>query len=97
MELIIAIVGSGALSAVISGVFALINNRMKKNDAMSKGLRMALYFEFRTSALQKIAEGQITPDDLEAMIEGYNAYKALGGDGFCDELMRKCQQLPMRK
>lgn len=37
MEIVIAVLGSGALSAVISGVFGLLQTRRKRNDGVTAG------------------------------------------------------------
>ncbi len=43
----------------------------------------------------KIHEGSISSDELEDLTALHSSYKELGGNGFCDKLMKKVNQLPI--
>ena len=42
-DIVIAVLGSGALSAVISGVFGLLQTRRKRNDGVTAGVQQLMY------------------------------------------------------
>lgn len=91
--IIVAVLGSGVLSTLITIVANAIRDRKKSEDDIRAGVRMSLYFQFRDHALGYIRDGEIDADDLKILVETYNTYKRLGGDGFCDHLMELCNDL----
>ena len=91
-EIIIAILGSGALSAGISAIVAAINNRERKKHGVSAGTRMILY-----DRIKYIAEGEIEADALEDLIEMHRIYHdELDGNGYLDTLMAQVKQLHIK-
>lgn len=91
--IIVAVLGSGVLSTLITITANAIKDRRKNVDDIRAGVRMSLYFQFRDHALSYLREGVIDADDLKILVETYNTYKRLGGDGFCDHLMELCNNL----
>ena len=43
MEIFAAVLGSGALSALISGIFALVRDKKAQKDGVRAGVRQLLY------------------------------------------------------
>ena len=70
VEIIIAILGSGALSALISGLFGIIHDRRAKKDGVRAGVRQLLYDKIKSLGRKYITDDQITSDDLEDLIDG---------------------------
>ncbi len=93
--IIIAVIGSGALSAFISGVFLLINNHQKAKTGIEKGVQLLLLGELKRSGNEYIRDKEISTEDLEAFNETYNTYKQLNGNGFADTLIAKVRALPL--
>lgn len=97
MEIIIAIIGSGALSAFISGMFTSINNRKKKEDGVSKALRQLLYNQIKEKGKTYISNGYITAEELEDLTATHSIYHDdLGGNGYLDSLMAAVRGLTLR-
>lgn len=92
-QIIVAVLGSGALSTLTAITANAINDRKTKDDDIRAGVRMSLYYQFRDHALSIIREGEVDADDLQMLQETYDIYKRLGGDGFCDSLMTRCKSL----
>ena len=90
--IIIAIIGSGALSAVISGVFGLIQSRQRRKD----GVRVMLYDRIKHLGRKYIAEAEISAEDLEGLIAMHTIYPELDGNGFLDRLMDQVKGLPIQ-
>lgn len=92
-EIIIAIIGSGALAALISGVFGLIKDRRVKNTATGTALQQLMYDRIKYLCKAHLSRGQIASNDLEDLIKMHEAYHKLGGNGFLDELMDSVMRL----
>lgn len=93
-ELIIAVIGSGALSAVISGVFTLILRRKQREDGVSAGVRQLLYDRIKYLCKEHIARGYIASNDLEDLSRMHKIYHDdLDGNGFLDDLMAEVRRL----
>ena len=94
VEIIIAILGSGALSAFISGIFVLIRDRKAKNDGVRAGVRQLLYDKIKCLGRAYIADGEITPEDLEDMINMHRIYHdELNGNGYLDHVIEEVKKL----
>lgn len=95
--IIIAIISSGALSALVSGVFTLIVNRKSKETAERKAMRLIMYRSIKQDAKTYIERGYVRPDELEDIVAYHNCYHGdLGGNGFLDSLMEKIKRLPVQ-
>ena len=96
-ELVIAIIGSGALSALITGLIHLREQKLKKDDGVKAGVRILLYDRIKKLGLTYIQQGYITADaleDLEHMHEIY--HRELSGNGYLDSIMNLVRRLPIR-
>jgi hypothetical protein len=107
-ELILAMVGGGALTAVINNLTQLllhkINRKATKEDreaifeSQLKGALCNLFYErIHHLADKYIDANEIRIGDLEALIKLHTSYKNdLGGNGFLDELMSRVKELPTK-
>ncbi len=94
MEIIIAILGSGALSALISGIFGYFRDRKTKNDGVRAGVRQLLYDKIKSLGKEYITIGEITSEDLEDMINMHRIYHdELNGNGYLDHVMEEIKKL----
>lgn len=95
--IIIAIISSGALSTLISGIFNLWSARKKSNDGVRAGMKMLLYDRIKHLGKAYISRGSITTDELEDLTEMHRIYHYdLDGNGFLDTLMNNVQKLPIK-
>lgn len=91
---LIAIVSSGALSAVISGGFSLLLQRKRKDTGISAGVRQLLYDRIKYLCKEHIRRGYIASNDLEDLLRMHKIYHDdLEGNGFLDELMAEVHKL----
>lgn len=94
MEIAIAIIGSGALSALISGLFSVLNNRNQKETNEQAGLMALLYDRIKYLCKEHIARGKIASNDLEDLERMHQIYHdKLNGNGFLDDLMKAVREL----
>lgn len=94
--IIIAIIGSGALSALISGIFGLIKDKGKKKGGVAEGVQLLLYDRIKYLGKHHIANGQIDSDDLEDIVRMWECYhNDLNGNGYLDGIMSQVKALPI--
>lgn len=91
-EIVIAIIGSGALSALVSAIFNHIEKRHDKNDAIN----LLLYHDLKTECKEYIALGHIDGDSLEVLTKMHSVYHKRGGNGYLDKLMDEVNKLPIK-
>lgn len=94
-QVIIAIIGSGALSAVISGLFQVLAKKNEKKSASGKALLALLWDSTDSLGQRYIEEGSITADELHRILTMFEAYKGLGGNGYMDTLIDNVKRLPI--
>lgn len=96
-EIIIAIIGSGALSAAVSAIVAAVINHAKRKHGVSAGTQVLLYDRIKFLGKHYIADGEIAAEDLEDLIEMHRVYHdELAGNGYLDTLMEQVKKLPIK-
>lgn len=96
MDLYIAIIGSSALAALISGVFNTIKDKKSCKDGVREGVRQLLYDRIKFLGQKYIAAGEISAEDLEDLIDMHKIYHSqLGGNGFLDKIMERVKILKL--
>ena len=96
--IIIAIIGSGALTALITNIFNIYRDRKSHEDGIAEGVQLLLYDRIKYLCKGYISLGQIAPDDLEdlsRMWECYHNPDGLNGNGYLDSLMQAVRRLPI--
>ncbi|HNX13850.1 MAG TPA: hypothetical protein PK854_12300 [Oscillospiraceae bacterium] len=97
MEIFAAILGSGALSALISGVFALVRDQRAKKDGVRAGVRQLLYDKIKYLGRKYAAAGEVSEEDLEDLIDMHKIYHdELCGNGYLDHVMAGVRALPAK-
>lgn len=95
--IVIAILGSGALSTLVTCLFNYLQSKNKKEDGIQAGVRMLLYDRIKTRGKRYIAAGEITTEELNDLISMHKIYhNELGGNGFLDTLMSQVRELPLK-
>ena len=97
--IVVAIISSGALSTLISGLFNLWQMRKKKQDGVREGIKILLYDRIKHLGKAYIERGYITAEELEdltTMHEIYHDPDGLNGNGFLDAIMRNVKALPIK-
>ncbi len=94
MTIIIAIISSGALSAVISGIFSLVQSRKKKSDGVTAGVQQLLYDRIKYLCKAHLERGIIASNDLDDLERMHKIYHDdLNGNGFLDDMMEAVRRL----
>lgn len=97
VTIIVAIIGSGALSTIINQICTYFNKKEEKKSGTSEGMRLILKDRLRFLCLRYIEQGWIYEDELEDLIVMHDCYhNKLNGNGYLDELMNRVKKLEIR-
>lgn len=91
--IIIAIISSGALSTLITGLFSIYKSRREKQDGVTAGVRMLLYDRVKFLGKKYLEKGMVTAEELEDLVEMHRLYHNMGGNGFLDSIMDSVKHL----
>ena len=97
--IILAIISSGALSTLISGLFSIWQMRKKKQDGVREGIKILLYDRIKFLGKKYIERGYVTTEELEDLTTMHDIYhdpEGLNGNGFLDALMNNVSKLPLK-
>ena len=81
------------LSKRIEEVSTRQESKILEMNAMSFGLLAMLHDKVFQSCMYFINKGEITGEELENLECLYNGYSGLGGNGTCETLFKRVQQL----
>lgn len=94
VTIICAVLGSGALSALVSGLFNVATARKKQEGGTHAGVRILLESTIRERCESYIARGSITADELSHLHRMWQCYHDdMNGNGFLNALMSACSKL----
>jgi hypothetical protein len=99
-NLIIALIGALTGSGVSSIVVVILQRKWAKQDkhdervdALVDASKVQMIDRVRSLGKQYIKDGEIHLEDKENLLEMYNAYKRLGGNGHLETIMSEIKQL----
>lgn len=95
-EIIIAIIGSGALSALVSGGIALLNGKRKAKRGIDRAVSFLILGELERQFDKLVAKGKCSRKDMKRFREVYDTYKSLGGDGYADDMLEAIKELEVQ-
>lgn len=92
-----SILGSGALAALISGLFSILSNRQKETKGIAKAVQLTLYNDIENLIDKAVARGSITQEEMRHLLDMFDCYhNDLEGNGFLDKKMELAAELPMK-
>lgn len=93
MEIVIAILGSGVISTLISCLFQMSSDKKKKLDKFENGMSLLLLSAMKTTGRAILSDGTVSKSDYDSFCATYDAYKSLGGDGWADGIKKQVDSL----
>ncbi len=93
MQFILAVLGSGVISTIISCIFQYINQKKSKQTQFEEGMSLLLLSSLKRDGKELLAQGKVSKNDYDSFCATYNAYKALGGDGWADGIKAKIDNM----
>lgn len=95
LEIILAIVVSVMGS---SGLWGYIGVRATKRDGIAAMVKGQAQHMIIREGTRLIEQGYVTQDEYRNLHSGlYAPYKALGGNGLAEKIVKEVEKLPMRK
>ena len=98
--IIVALIGAVTGSGVASVIIACLQRKWAKQDrhdervdALVDSNKVLMIDRVRCLGKMYISEGEIHLEDKENLIEMYNAYKKLGGNGHLETVMSEINHL----
>lgn len=99
LTLVSVALGSSGLSAIIVAIlnhrWAVKKGTSTKLDALLEAQKVLMIDQVRHLGECYIIRGHITLDEKEDLVEMYQAYKNLGGNGHLKTVMEEIGRLPM--
>ena len=95
-NIIIAILGSGAFSALVTGIINLINARQKAKKGSDEMILMLTASQLYMMGESIITRGAVTFKELELFNDMYDLYKKKDGNGYVDDLKKRISALPIK-
>lgn len=96
-DIIIAIIGSGALSTAISLVATRRRSRAEAAKTIEDGLSFLLLGEIERRGEKYIARGEISTEDYAKFNALCDVYVRLGGNGYARRIKDAVDDLPLVK
>lgn len=96
MEIVVAILGSGVISTLISCLFQIHNEKKHKLDKFEEGMRLLLLSAMKMTGRAILSEGTVSKTDYDSFVATYNAYKSLDGDGWADGIKEQVDNVPKK-
>ena len=96
-EIIIAIIGSGALSALVSALVSLMNAKQRAKKGNDDLILMMSAYSIYSLGEAAIKDGYISFRKLELFNDMYNKYKEQkNANGYADVIKEKVNSLPIK-
>ena len=94
---IVITVCASTLTAVLASVWRKQKTILTRYQAVNDGMKCLLRLEIIRDGSHYLAEGHIPVYAMENILESYEAYHALGGNGTITKMVEELKQLPTRK
>ena len=102
MDFVIGILGAGIGSGVMAIVLAALQRKWAKADkkderidALVNAQKVMMIDRVKWLGNQYIKAKEITLSDKDTLVDMHKAYKALGGNGHLDVVMKEVDKLPV--
>lgn len=93
VKIILAVLSSGALSALISNLFALAKEKKGLNKLVMMLTADKIYDNFE----KMCDEGCADDEKYKLTLDMYTTYKEQKGNGYADDLKKRAEKLPIKK
>ncbi len=93
VKVVVAILSSGALSAIVSNVFTMLKEKKGINELVMLLTADKIYDNF-----EKMCEdGYVEEEKYKLTLKMYNTYKEQKGNGYADDLKKRAERLPIKR
>lgn len=92
VKIVAAVLGSGALSAVVSNLFSLL----KEKKGINKLIMMLTARELYQMGEKFVGQGYADNEELKLFTDMFKIYKEQDGNGYADALKDRVDKLPIK-
>ena len=96
ITIVVAVIGSSGIASIVVAVLQHKWSRDDRIDALVEAQQVMMIDRVRCLGKGYIKDGEISLSDKEDLVSMYNAYKALGGNGHLNTVMREVESLPVK-
>lgn len=95
--IVIAILSSGAFTAIINTLLNYLNKKSESKSNITKALMCLLGYEIKGECYRLIKTKQVDFEDLRQLQELNSLYLNMGGNGYVKTLMEKVENLEVKQ
>lgn len=96
-EILIAIISSGAVVTVLNFVIGILKDLFDRRNGLRAAMRILLDEKLCHLGEKYLEQGHITQEQLKVFTKMHQSYRSLGGNGYHKTLMKKIENLPIKK
>ena len=96
-EVLIAIISSGAVVTVLNFVIGILKDLIDRRTGLRAAMRILLDEKLCHLGERYLEQGHITQEQLKVFTKMHQSYRSLGGTGYHKTLMKKIEDLPIKK
>ena len=96
-EVLIAIISSGAVVTVLNFVIGILKDLIDRRNGLRAAMRILLDEKLCHLGERYLEQGEITQEQLKVFVKMHQSYRSLGGNGYHKTLMKKIEDLPIKK
>ena len=96
-DVLIAIISSGAVVTVLNFVIGILKDLFDRRNGLRAAMRILLDEKLCHLGEKYLEQGHITQEQLKVFTKMHQSYRSLGGNGYHKTLMKKIENLPIKK
>ena len=96
-QIIIAVIGSGAFSAIVSGIVSAASEKRKDKKGTGKLIMMLTADALYKRGEKFCEQGYADDEEYKLFLDMYSIYKDQEGNGYADDLKKRAEKLPIKK
>lgn len=96
-EVLIAIISSGAVVTILNFVIGILKDLIDRRTGLRAAMRILLDEKLCHLGERYLEAGEITQEQLKVFVKMHQSYRSLGGNGYHKTLMKKIEDLPIKK
>lgn len=97
VKIVAAVLGSGAFSALVSGIMSYLNEKRKDKKGSGKLIMMLTARELYQMGEKFVSQGYADNEELKLFTDMFKIYKEQDGNGYADALKDRVDKLPIKK
>lgn len=89
-------IGFSVLITIFSYSYSMVRKWIVRQSVLENATRAYLKHKIIKTYHQSMEKGSISIEELECVVDLFNSYKALGGNGACERIYNDFQKIKIR-